>query len=238
MLFDQPTDEAGPRILDERPHPGAVAPVAGADHGDRTLPYRRGIEPSDRRLDRYDWLEPLEPLIRNTQSWIVTACFVFALSPVVLWTAWSFLPSIAPQWFAPTPPAAEAPTPGATTPTTPPTQEPIGPTARFGTESTPDPGGDLDLSAGPPPSGGVDPSSVVADDHAGPCHPSYSGCLPIVDDIDCTPNPVEVDAAASTDVDADADGPLYLDGPVLVTGDDAYRLDTNGDQVGCFDGDR
>jgi hypothetical protein len=59
-------------------------------------------------------------------------------------------------------------------------------------------------------------STRSCDDVGGPgggggCHPSYRPCLPIVPDLDC------------------AD----IDGPVTVIGPDEYRLDGDGDGIGC-----
>lgn len=51
------------------------------------------------------------------------------------------------------------------------------------------------------------------DDGGGGCAPGYSPCLPIVDDLDC------------------AD----IEGSVTVTGSDQYRLDSDGDGIGCED---
>lgn len=53
------------------------------------------------------------------------------------------------------------------------------------------------------------------------CHPNYSGaCLdPDASDYDC--------AGGS------GNGPKYVEGPVYVEGDDPYRLDSDGDGVGC-----
>ena len=52
----------------------------------------------------------------------------------------------------------------------------------------------------------------------GACHPSYSPCVPVVEDVDC--------AGGSKD------GPVYA-GEVEVVGDDVDELDTDGDGVGC-----
>lgn len=49
----------------------------------------------------------------------------------------------------------------------------------------------------------------------GNCHPSYSPCLPIVDDLDCP------------DVRAMGKAPVTIKGP------DEYRLDRDGDGLGC-----
>jgi hypothetical protein len=47
------------------------------------------------------------------------------------------------------------------------------------------------------------------------CHPSYSPCLPIVDDLDC------------------ADIRAMGVAPVRVLGSDPYRLDGDNDGLGC-----
>lgn len=49
------------------------------------------------------------------------------------------------------------------------------------------------------------------------CHPSYTPCLPLVDDLDC-PDVVALGLA-----------------PVTVVGEDVYGLDADGDGVGCED---
>ncbi len=52
------------------------------------------------------------------------------------------------------------------------------------------------------------------------CDPNYSGaCVPIASDVDC--------AGGS------GDGPAYVQGPVRVVGTDIYRLDRDGDGIGC-----
>jgi micrococcal nuclease len=50
---------------------------------------------------------------------------------------------------------------------------------------------------------------------AGTCHPSYTPCLPIADDLDC------------------ADVRALGVAPVRVAGSDPYRLDGDGDGLGC-----
>jgi len=50
---------------------------------------------------------------------------------------------------------------------------------------------------------------------AGSCHPSYTPCLPVVGDLDC------------------ADVRALGVGPVRVLGSDPYRLDGDGDGLGC-----
>jgi resuscitation-promoting factor RpfB len=51
------------------------------------------------------------------------------------------------------------------------------------------------------------------------CDPNYSGCVPIASDVDC--------AGGS------GNGPAYVQGPVRVIGTDIYRLDADGDGIGC-----
>lgn len=207
MRFDQP------ECLDER----------GPDPFD-VLTMEPSTNPGD-PAPRRDWSEPLDTIIHNKQSWIAVACLVFAFSPLVLWTIWSFVPT-APELLTGTTVAPLAATPSAGRAVEPPvattstTLLPVGPTARFGTETTrsaPSAPAALDLAA--------------AD---GPCHSAYSGCVPIVSDIDCAPSG---DASGATPAGPQGDGPYFLDRPVLVTGDDVYLLDTNGDQIACFDGD-
>jgi hypothetical protein len=51
------------------------------------------------------------------------------------------------------------------------------------------------------------------------CTPGYDPCIPPGSDVDC--------AGGS------GNGPRYVQGPVRVTGDDPYRLDSDGDGIGC-----
>lgn len=52
------------------------------------------------------------------------------------------------------------------------------------------------------------------------CDPNYSGaCVPIASDVDCQ--------------SGGGNGPAYVQGPVHVIGSDIYRLDSNGDGIGC-----
>ena len=52
------------------------------------------------------------------------------------------------------------------------------------------------------------------------CDPNYSGaCVPIASDVDC--------AGGS------GNGPAYVQGPVTVIGTDIYKLDSNGNGIGC-----
>jgi hypothetical protein len=52
------------------------------------------------------------------------------------------------------------------------------------------------------------------------CDPNYSGaCVPIASDVDC--------AGGS------GNGPAYVQGPVTVIGKDIYKLDNDGNGVGC-----
>ena len=56
--------------------------------------------------------------------------------------------------------------------------------------------------------------SKEADTGGGSCHPSYSPCLPIVADLDCGEIPDSLK-------------------PITVKGSDPYRLDGDGDGLGC-----
>ena len=56
------------------------------------------------------------------------------------------------------------------------------------------------------------PSASPTPSPGGDCHPNYSPCLPIVDDLDC----------------GDIDGPV-----TVIGGADPYRLDADGDGIGC-----
>lgn len=51
------------------------------------------------------------------------------------------------------------------------------------------------------------------------CHPSYDPCVPIASDVDC--------AGGS------GNGPVYVEGPITVIGNDEYGLDRDGDGTGC-----
>ncbi|WP_295034380.1 G5 domain-containing protein [uncultured Microbacterium sp.] len=64
------------------------------------------------------------------------------------------------------------------------------------------------------------PAPLVAQEPAGQCDPNYAdACVPIASDVDC--------AGGS------GNGPAYVQGPVRVVGTDIYRLDSNGDGIGC-----
>ncbi len=52
------------------------------------------------------------------------------------------------------------------------------------------------------------------------CTPGYKPCLPPASDYDC--------------IGGSGDGPKYT-GRVVITGRDIYRLDTDGDGIGCDD---
>ena len=52
------------------------------------------------------------------------------------------------------------------------------------------------------------------------CDPNYAGaCVPIASDVDCS--------------SGRGNGPAYVRGPVRVIGRDIYRLDGDGDGIGC-----
>lgn len=64
------------------------------------------------------------------------------------------------------------------------------------------------------------PEPVPFAQPAGECDPNYRGaCVPIDSDVDC--------AGGS------GNGPSYVQGPVQVVGSDRYKLDSDGDGVGC-----
>jgi hypothetical protein len=71
---------------------------------------------------------------------------------------------------------------------------------------------------GPDPYEGL-PGLEAADDAGGVDCQGYDPCIEPGDDVDC---------AGGT-----GNGPRYVDGPVSVTGDDPYGLDSNYDGVGC-----
>jgi hypothetical protein len=54
------------------------------------------------------------------------------------------------------------------------------------------------------------------------CHPSYLACVPVADDVDCR----------GEGTGPDHDGPEFTDRVVLI-GPDEYRLDSDGDGIGC-----
>lgn len=63
------------------------------------------------------------------------------------------------------------------------------------------------------------PQPVVAAAPADDCHPSYDPCVPFASDVDC--------AGGS------GNGPVYIVGPVRVSGSDPYGLDADGNGFGC-----
>ncbi|WP_199521339.1 G5 domain-containing protein [Jiangella anatolica] len=71
----------------------------------------------------------------------------------------------------------------------------------------------------PPPEPEDESVALVAPPAGDECDPNYSGCVPIDTDVDC--------AGGS------GNGPSYADGPVTVTGEDIYGLDSDDDGVGC-----
>jgi hypothetical protein len=75
--------------------------------------------------------------------------------------------------------------------------------------------------SGPSVGGGAPVDRPVAPTHGSNCDPKYSGaCLdPRASDYDCA--------------GGGGDGPKYVQGPIRVVGNDHFRLDSNGDGVGC-----
>lgn len=73
----------------------------------------------------------------------------------------------------------------------------------------------------PPPPANNPPPPANDPPPAGGCHPSYEWvCVPIASDVDCA--------------GGGGDGPVYVQGPVLIVGPDVYRLDGNPkDGIGC-----
>lgn len=196
------------------------------------------------------------------QGWLIGVCLVFACSPFLMWL---FSPpdgSQPTQAAGSTAQEADTPPTSGTNPATS-ARVGAGATARFGRETTPS----TVLSSSVPPSSGTPssetPSSEAPSSEApssttppstaaaeqipptterptlnhplttvfgtGSCHESYSDCVPVAEDVDC------VDSGSSGGTDGD--GPVFVEGPLVVTGDDVYGLDPNGDKVACFDGD-
>lgn len=72
----------------------------------------------------------------------------------------------------------------------------------------------------PAPAPAPQAAPAATEQAASGCDPNYAGaCVPIASDVDC--------AGGS------GNGPAYVSGPVRVIGTDIYRLDGNGDGVGC-----
>lgn len=63
------------------------------------------------------------------------------------------------------------------------------------------------------------PRPVRASSSSDDCTPGYDPCVPIASDVDC--------AGGS------GNGPVYVQGPIRVTGSDPYRLDSDHDGIGC-----
>ena len=51
------------------------------------------------------------------------------------------------------------------------------------------------------------------------CDPNYTPCVPVDSDVDCA--------------GGRGNGPSYVEGPVRVIGTDVYKLDRDGDGIGC-----
>ena len=64
------------------------------------------------------------------------------------------------------------------------------------------------------------PAANAQPEQGSTCDSNYSGaCVPIASDVDC--------ASGS------GNGPAYVSGPVTVVGKDIYKLDNDGNGVGC-----
>ena len=63
------------------------------------------------------------------------------------------------------------------------------------------------------------PNKTEASATSPQCDPNYSGCVPVANDVDCA--------------GGNGNGPAYVKGPVKVIGKDIYRLDRDGDGIGC-----
>ncbi len=50
------------------------------------------------------------------------------------------------------------------------------------------------------------------------CHPAYWPCVPRVEDVDCL---------------GQSNGPVLIGGPVEIITSDPYKLDDDGDGIGC-----
>jgi hypothetical protein len=76
--------------------------------------------------------------------------------------------------------------------------------------------------AQPKPTPSVTTTSAPKASSSG-CDPNYAGaCVPIASDVDCK--------------SGSGNGPAYVQGPVRVVGRDIYKLDSDGDGIGCENG--
>ena len=71
----------------------------------------------------------------------------------------------------------------------------------------------------PKPKPAPKPKPTPASSAPSNCTPGYDPCVPYASDVDC--------AGGS------GNGPVYVEGPIRVTGDDPYGLDADGDGWGC-----
>ena len=69
--------------------------------------------------------------------------------------------------------------------------------------------------------GGFSAASAAPTQTGGACTPGYDPCVPAGSDADCA--------------SGEGDGPVYVDFPVTVTGNDPYDLDSDGNGIGCED---
>lgn len=179
-----------------------------------------------------DWLGVAEALFRNRLGWLVSGSLVFAASPLVAWAASIPVegdPDTVAIGASPAAAVAELSTGGARH------GAPARPSTRYGGEPAyRTPAGSATFDRGDGRDGGKGVKDVIATApgsvHPGDrCHPSYNGCVPIASDVDCIGERVPP---------GHDDGPAFVSGPLLVTGEDVFELDHNGDLVACYDGDR
>jgi hypothetical protein len=119
----------------------------------------------------------------------------------------------------PTTPVAPTTTPAPTTTTT--TAPPPPPvTQRAVAQPQPQPQPQPRPQPQPEPRPQPRPQPQAAPPPASDCNSNYSGaCVPNASDVDCE--------------GGSGNGPAYVRGPVRVTGNDEYGLDSNGDGIGC-----